>query len=64
MILTLSVVILLGALVLFLVRYARLPAWQAAVCVLFGFFLASSSLAPFIRDVTRAAAGFLAGLHL
>ena len=64
MTITLSAVVLLAALVYFLVRFAGLRGWQALVCVLFGFFLASSSLAPYMREATRAAARFLAGLDL
>jgi hypothetical protein len=62
--LTLSAVVLLAALVLLLVRLAGLRAWHALACILLGFFLASSSLGPYIRDATRAAASFLAGLDL
>jgi hypothetical protein len=61
---TLSAVVLLAALVYFLIRFAGLRVWQAAICLLFGFFLASSSLAPYIRDAVRAVARFLAGLDL
>lgn len=45
-------------------RFAELRAWHAAVCILLGFFLASSSLGPYIRDTTQAAARLLAGLDL
>lgn len=64
MALTLSAVVLLAALVFLLVRFAGLRTWHAIVCVLFGFFLASSALAPYIHDAARAAARFLAGLDL
>ena len=64
MTITLSAVVLLAVLVYFLIRFAALRVWQALVCVLFGFFLASSSLAPYIRDATRAAARFLSGLDI
>jgi hypothetical protein len=47
-----------------LMRFAGLRAWHAAVCILLGFFLASSSLGPYIRDATQAAARLLAGLDL
>jgi len=63
-VLTLSSVVLLAALVFLLVRFAGLRPWHAAICVLLGFFLASSSLAPYIHDATRAVARFLAGLDL
>jgi len=63
-ILSVSAVLLLGVFVVMLCRYARLPAWQAAICALFGYFLASSSLAPRIGDGLRGLAHFIAGLHL
>jgi len=43
---TLSLVSLLGITVWVLHRYAGLKFWHAAVCVLFGFFLAAPSIAP------------------
>jgi len=64
LIVSLSAVILLGTLVLLLVRYAGLLLWQACVCILFGFLLASSSLAPYIGSAVAVGARFLAGLHL
>jgi hypothetical protein len=33
-----------------LCRYAGMRIWHAAVCVIFGFYLASSSLAPDIAN--------------
>ena len=41
----------MGAGVFLLCRYAGLRVWHAAVCVIFGFYLASSSLAPDIANV-------------
>lgn len=64
MVLSLSAVVLLGALVLGLHRYAGLRAWHAAVSALFGFFLASTSAAPYVRDGAAAVARFLAGVDL
>jgi uncharacterized membrane protein len=48
---TLSVTLLMGAGVFVLCRYAGLRIWHAAVCVMLGFYLASSSLAPDIANV-------------
>ncbi len=48
---TISAALLMGAGVVLLCRYAGLRVWHAAVCVIFGFYLASSSLAPDITDV-------------
>ncbi len=64
MTISVSAVILLGAFVYLLWRYARLPLWQAAVCAAFGYFLASSSIGPDIGDGLRALARFIAGLEL
>ena len=64
MIVSLSAVVLLGALVFVLHRYAGLRAWHAAVCAFFGFFVASSSAAPYVRDGAAAVIRFLAGVSL
>ena len=64
MVLSISLVMVLGALVCLLYRYAGLRAWHAIACTLFGFYLASTSLAPQIRDGVRSMAHFLSGLNL
>lgn len=64
MVLSLSVVVLLGALVFGLCRYAGLRYWHAATAALFGFFVASTSAAPYVRDSVAAVARFLAGVDL
>jgi len=48
---TISTALMLGTGVVILCRYAGLRIWHAAVCVIFGFYLASSSLAPDIANV-------------
>lgn len=48
---TISAALLIGAGVVILCRYAGLKIWHAAVCVVFGFYLASSSLAPDIATI-------------
>ena len=48
---SISAALLMGAGVFLLCRYAGLRVWHAAVCVVFGFYLASSSLAPDITNV-------------
>ena len=48
---TISAALLIGAGVVLLCRYAGLKIWHAAVCVIFGFYLASSSLAPDIATI-------------
>jgi len=64
MVLSLSVVVLLGAFVVVLCRYAGLRSWHAAVAALFGFFVASTSAAPYVRDSVAAVAHLLAGIDL
>jgi hypothetical protein len=61
MALTISLVLLLGVLVWFLIRFTALRGWHALICVLFGFFLASTPLAPYVRDGCRAIARIVAG---
>jgi hypothetical protein len=51
--LTISVVAALGVVVFLLCRYAGLRVWHALVCIVLGFYLASSSLAPDISQITR-----------
>ena len=51
MTITISAALMLGTGVFILCRYAGLRIWHAAVCVIFGFYLASSSLAPDIANV-------------
>jgi hypothetical protein len=48
---TISAALMLGAGMFVLCRYAGLRIWHAAVCVIFGFYLASSSLAPDIANI-------------
>jgi hypothetical protein len=58
---TLSLVLLLGITVWVLHRYAGLKFWHAAVCVLFGFFLAGTSIAPTIRSAVSNVIAYLSG---
>jgi hypothetical protein len=48
---TISAALMLGTGVYVLCRYAGLRIWYAAVCIIFGFYLASSSLAPDIANI-------------
>ena len=54
MTITLSVVLALSVVVFLLCRCAALKVWHAAVCIVLGFYLASSSLAPDISQVTAS----------
>ena len=51
---SLSATLMLGAAVFILCRYSGLNALHAAVCIVFGFYLASSSLAPDIANITTS----------
>jgi hypothetical protein len=56
---TISVAALLGGAVFVMCKYAGLRIWQAAVCIIFGFYLASSSLAP---DINQFMSSFIRAL--
>lgn len=58
---SISLVALLAVAVWLLHRYAGLRLWHGLVCILFGFYLASSSLAPEIRTTVTAVVRALAG---
>ena len=64
MVVSVSAVLLLGVFVYLLWRYARLPLWQAAICALFGYLLASSSIGPRVGDGLQALVRFIATLEL
>jgi hypothetical protein len=57
--LSISAVVLLLIIVLLLVKKAGLKAGHAVVCVLLGFYLAGSSIAPTINELTSNVAGML-----
>ena len=61
MVLSVPAVLLLAAAVVVLCRWAGLRAWHAGVCVLAGFYLAASPLAPAIAQLARTLAGLLTG---
>ncbi|MEU2153874.1 MULTISPECIES: hypothetical protein [unclassified Streptomyces] len=62
MALSISAVVLLAIIVFLLVRKSGLKAGHAAVCMLLGFYLASSSIAPTISELTTNVAGMIGGL--
>lgn len=51
---TLSIALLLAVMVYVLCRYAGLKFWHAAVCIVLGFYLASTSFAPQISQLTTS----------
>lgn len=64
MALSISALVLLTVIVWLLISKGGLKGGHATVCMLFGFYLASSSLAPTIREVTSNIARLLGGLDL
>ncbi|MFC8080113.1 hypothetical protein ACFT9I_36360 [Streptomyces sp. NPDC057137] len=63
MALSISAVVLLAIIVVLLVRKSGLKGGHALVCVLLGFYLASSSVAPTISDLTTNVAGMIGDLQ-
>jgi len=61
LIVSVSAVLLLAVAVWVLCRWAGLRPWHAGVCVIFGFYLASSSLAPALTRLGAALARTITG---
>ena len=61
MAISVSPVLVLGVVVWLLHRYAGLKPWHGFICVLFGFYLATTSLAPEIRTTVTAIIHALTG---
>jgi hypothetical protein len=61
LVLSVSAVVLLSVAVAVLCRWAGLRPWHAMVCVLCGFYLASSQLAPTIAAAAAALARLITG---
>lgn len=62
MALSISAVVLFAIIVFILIKKSGLKAGHAVVCVLLGFYLASSSVAPTISQLTTSMAGMLGGI--
>lgn len=59
---SISAVVLLAVLVALFVKKGGLKAGHAVVCVLLGFYLASSSMAPAIAEVATNVARLISGI--
>lgn len=59
MALSISAVVLLAIIVFLLIKKSGLKAGHAVVCVLLGFYLASSTMAPTINELTTNIAGVI-----
>ncbi|MFB7635918.1 hypothetical protein ACFC0M_33885 [Streptomyces sp. NPDC056149] len=62
MALSISAVVLLAIIVFLLIRKSGLKTLHAFVCMLLGFYLASSSVAPTIKSLTTNVAGMIGGI--
>ncbi|GHH81386.1 membrane protein [Streptomyces sulfonofaciens] len=62
MALSISAVVLLLVIVFILIKKSGLNAVHALVCILLGFYLASSSIAPTITQLTDNVAGMIGNL--
>lgn len=62
MALSISAVVLLAIVVFLLVKKSGLKGGHALVCMLLGFYLASSTVAPTIKQVTTNIAGMIGGI--
>ncbi|MFH8472978.1 hypothetical protein [Streptomyces sp. NPDC018000] len=62
MALSISAVVLLAIVVVLLIRKSGLKAGHALVCGLLGFYLASSSIAPSISNLTTNVASMIGSL--
>ncbi|MBN0045205.1 MULTISPECIES: hypothetical protein [Streptomyces] len=62
MALSISAVVLLAIIVFLLIKKSGLKAAHAVVCMLLGFYLASSTVAPTISELTTNIAGMIGNL--
>ncbi|GAA2255270.1 MULTISPECIES: hypothetical protein [Streptomyces] len=62
MALSISAVVLLAIIVFLLVKKSGLKAGHAIVCMLLGFYLASSTVAPTINELTTNIAGMIGSI--
>jgi len=60
--LSISAVVLLAIIVFLLVKKSGLKAGHAVICMLLGFYLASSTVAPTISEVTSNIAGMIGSI--
>ncbi|MFB7496842.1 hypothetical protein ACFC09_19525 [Streptomyces sp. NPDC056161] len=62
MALSISAVVLLAIIVFLLIKKSGLKGGHAAVCMLLGFYLASSTIAPTISELTTNVASMIGGI--
>jgi hypothetical protein len=61
LVISISLVLVLAIAVWWLHKYNAMKVWHALICILFGFYLATSSLAPEIRTTVTAVIHALSG---
>ncbi|WP_320784927.1 DUF2304 family protein [Streptomyces sp. CRN 30] len=62
MALSISAVVLLAIIVFILIKKSGLKAPHAIICILLGFYLAASSIAPTITELTSNIAGMISNI--
>ncbi|OII63943.1 hypothetical protein BJP40_02505 [Streptomyces sp. CC53] len=62
MALEISAVVLLAIIVFLLIKKSGLKAGHAVVCALLGFYIASSSIAPTVSQLTTSVASMIGNL--
>jgi hypothetical protein len=60
--LSISAVVLLAIIVVILIKKSGLKAPHAIICILLGFYLASSTIAPTISELTSNIAGMIGSI--
>ncbi len=61
---SISLVLLLGAAIVLAWRYMGLRPWQAVICIAFGFYLAQTTAAPAVRNlITSLVNALSSGQH-
>lgn len=61
MAISISLVLVLAVAVYLLHKYGGLRVWHGLICILFGFYLSTSSIAPEIRTTVTAIVHALTG---
>lgn len=60
---SISILLVLGVAVWILHRYAGMKLLHGVICILFGFFLATSSFAPEVRKIVTGIIAAISGQH-
>jgi hypothetical protein len=60
---SISLAVLLTAVVWCLWKYAGLKAWHAVACILLGYSLGATAVGPFLSQAVTGLAQLISGLH-